>query len=60
MRAVIVRDPVSVDYTASCPRCGLDATWTGTLIYTIDYTGTRWQHVEVTVDPCLIHHPNGV
>jgi len=56
---VIVRDPVSVDYTALCPKCGLLATWTGTLSYSIDFTGARYQHVEVAVDSCL-SHPNGV
>jgi hypothetical protein len=60
---VIIRDPVSVDYTASCPECGHDAIWTGTLIYTVDPAGWRAQHVEVSVDDCLMHgffHPIGV
>jgi hypothetical protein len=52
---VIVRDPVWVDYTAACPRCGRDAIWTDTLVYSISVTGERHQHVETTVASCLMH-----
>jgi hypothetical protein len=45
----------TIEYTAACPHCGLDATWTGERVYTMSYTGERCQHVEVTVDPCIEH-----
>jgi hypothetical protein len=59
---MIVREPVTVDYTAACPQCGRDAIWTGTLAYTISSTGERHQHTEVDVFSCLTHgfHPIGV
>jgi hypothetical protein len=60
---VIVRDPVTIDYTAACPRCGHDAIWTGELTYSISPTGERHQHVAIDVDDCLMHgffHPIGV
>jgi hypothetical protein len=52
---MIVRDPVTVDYTASCPKCGRDAVWTSELVYSISVSGERHQHCEVRVDSCLMH-----